>query len=84
MYVVLILFVYFYLLVPLILIPCIVKMYVCIVPVTQLQREQRVIYISQDFPLHIVGVFFSIPSAVKRVFRRGTRYVVCFNNIIIL
>jgi hypothetical protein len=80
MYVVLILFVYFYLLVPLISIPCIVKMYVCIVPVTQLQREQRVIYISHD----IVGVFFSIPSAVKRVFRRGTRYVVCFNNIIIL
>ena len=36
MYVVLILFVYFYLLVPLISIPCIVKMYVCIAPVTHL------------------------------------------------
>jgi hypothetical protein len=28
--------------------------------------------------------FFSIPRMVSRVFRRGTRYVVCFNNIIIL
>jgi len=40
MYVVLILFVYFYLLVPLISIPCIVKMYVCIAPVTQLDAAE--------------------------------------------
>ena len=36
MHVVFILFVFLYLLVPLISIPCIVKMYVCITPVTQL------------------------------------------------
>jgi hypothetical protein len=36
MYVVLLLFVFLYLLVPLISIPCIVKMYVCIAPVTQI------------------------------------------------
>ena len=41
MYVVLILFVFFfYLLVPLMSIPCIVKMYVCIAPVTQLAPEE--------------------------------------------
>ena len=40
MYVVLILFVYFYLLVPPISIPCIVKMYVCIAPVTQLAAAE--------------------------------------------
>ena len=40
MYVVLILFVYFYLLVPLISIPCIVKMYVFIAPVTQLAAAE--------------------------------------------
>ena len=57
-------------------------MYICIVPVTQLQREQRVFfYISHDFPLHIVGGFFSIPSVLSRVFRRGTRYIVCCNII---
>ena len=40
MYVVLILFVFFYLLVPLNSIPCIVKMYVCIAPVTQLAAAE--------------------------------------------
>jgi len=39
-YVVLILFVYFYLLVPLISIPCFVKMYVFIAPVTQLAAAE--------------------------------------------
>jgi hypothetical protein len=39
-YVVLILFVFLYLLVPLISIPCIVKMYVCIAPVTQLAAAE--------------------------------------------
>ena len=33
-------------------------------------------YIFHDFPLHIVGVFFSIPIVVQRVFRRKTRYIV--------
>ena len=40
MYVVLILFVFLYLLVPLISIPCIVKMYVFIAPVTQLAAAE--------------------------------------------
>jgi len=40
MHVVFILFVFLYLLVPLISIPCIVKMYVCIAPVTQLAAAE--------------------------------------------
>ena len=40
MHVVFILFVFLYLLVPLISIPCIVKMYVCIAPVTQLTAAE--------------------------------------------
>ena len=43
MYVVLILFVFFYLLMPLISIPCIVKIYVCIAPVTQIAAAECIL-----------------------------------------
>jgi hypothetical protein len=57
----------FYLLVPLISIPCIVKMYVCIAPVTQLQREQRVfcfcfLHFPRFFITYHVCVFFQFPE----------------------